>query len=73
MSSDTLDETVFSGPATNFGAGGFELPLIGTPKQAEFTVQLFSPQDEPLSEPITVTTRADCESNVVVINFVENR
>lgn len=65
-------ESVFSGTILTFGAGGFELPLVGTPQVAEFTVQLFSPQDAPLSPPVTVTTRADCDANVAIVNFVQN-
>jgi hypothetical protein len=68
-----VNETVFSGTIMTFGAGGFELPLIGTPQVAEFTVQLFSPQDAPLSPPIIVTTQADCTANVAIVNFVQNR
>ncbi|MDQ7024684.1 MAG: hypothetical protein Q9P44_03915 [Anaerolineae bacterium] len=68
-----VNESVFSGTILTFGAGGFELPLIGTPQVAEFTVQLFSPQDAPLSPPVTVTTRAECDANVAIVNFVQNR
>jgi hypothetical protein len=73
VTGDGVDETVFSGTILTFGAGGFELPLVGTPQVAEFTVQLFSPQDAPLSPPITVTTQADCNANVAIVNFVQNR
>ncbi|MEO1287937.1 MAG: hypothetical protein AAFV93_09215, partial [Chloroflexota bacterium] len=31
---EDVDETVFSGASQAFGAGGFELPLIGTPQEA---------------------------------------
>ena len=73
VTGDGVNETVFSGTILAFGAGGFELPLVGTPQAAEFTVQLFSPQDAPLSPPITITTQADCDANVAIINFVQNR
>jgi hypothetical protein len=73
ISGQGINETIFSGTAQTFGAGGFELPLIGTPQQADFSVQLFSAQQEALSDPFTVRTRSDCEGNVVVVNFVENR
>lgn len=73
VTGDNLDEAVFSGASQAFGDGGYELPLVGTPREDLFTVQLFSPQDVPLSEEITVTTRADCESNVTILNFVGNR
>ena len=73
VTGDGVNESVFSGTILTFGAGGFELPLIGTPQVAEFTVQLFSPQDAPLSAPVTVTTRAECDANVAIVNFVQNR
>jgi hypothetical protein len=73
VTGDGVNETVFSGTILTFGAGGFELPLIGTPQTAEFSVQLFSPQDAPLSPPVLVTTQADCAANVAIINFVQNR
>jgi hypothetical protein len=68
-----LNESVFSGASQSFGAGGFELPLVGTPREEEFTVQLFSAQDAPLSEVVNVTSRADCDANVTIVNFVQNR
>lgn len=70
---DNLEETVFSGVSQAFGAGGFELPLMGTPQEAQFTLQLLSPQDMPLSEEIEVLTQTDCNANVAVINFIQNR
>jgi hypothetical protein len=73
VTGDGINETVFSGTIMTFGPGGFELPLIGTPQQAEFIVQLFSPQDAPLSQPVPVTTQASCDANVAIINFVQNR
>lgn len=73
VTGEGVDEVVFSGGTLTFGAGSYELPLVGTPQDADFTVQLFSPQEAPLSEPIPVTTRADCEGNVTVVNFVQNR
>jgi len=68
-----LDETVFSGAALTFGAGGFELPLLGSPVQAEYSVQLLSPQGTPVSEVLTLTTRSDCDGNVALLNFVPVR
>lgn len=70
---EDVDEAVFSGVSQAFGDGGYELPLIGTPREAAFTVQLFSPQDAPLSEEISVSTRADCDSNVTILSFIQNR
>lgn len=68
-----FNEAVFSGASQSFGAGGFELPLAGTPREENFTVQLFSAQDAPLSEALSISTRADCDANVTIVNFVQNR
>lgn len=69
----TFSETVFSGASQAFGAGGYELPLVGTPQVATFTVQLFSPDNAPLSDEITITTRDTCDGNVLILNFLQNR
>lgn len=70
---EDLNEVVFSGASQAFGEGGYELPLVGTPQQAQFTVQLFSPEDIALSDEIDVITQDSCDANVAIINFVQNR
>jgi hypothetical protein len=65
------EKTVFSGSAQTFGPGGFELFLNGTPLEAQYSVQLLTQQGAPASEPYTVTTRADCQSNVAILTFVQ--
>lgn len=67
-----VNETVFTGTAERFGAGGFELTVIGAPKEDSYTVQLTSAQGSPLSDVLQITTRASCDGNLAVINFVEN-
>ncbi len=66
-----VDETVFSGATLTFGAGGFELFLNGTPQEQAYTVQLSDPQSHPLSPEYTVTTKASCDQNVAVLQFVQ--
>jgi hypothetical protein len=66
-----VDETVFSGATQTFGAGGFELFLNGTPQAQTYTVQLSDPQSHPLSPPYSVATKASCDQNVVVLQFVQ--
>jgi hypothetical protein len=68
---DDLRETVFTGATLAFGDGGFEFPIGGAPIEATYNVQLFSPQDAPLSDVISVTTRANCDENVAVVTFQE--
>lgn len=67
-----LNETVFSNTAPTFGPGGFELPLDNAPEETEYTLQLADAQGNLLSEQFTLTTRNDCEGNVVVANFTQN-
>lgn len=69
ISGDGLNETVFSGAARTFGPGGYELPLADAPVADQYTIQLFSPEGAPLSDVVTVETRATCEENVALVNF----
>lgn len=73
VTGDNFDETVFTGAALTFGTGGFEMPLGNAPQSATYDVQLFSPQGAPLSDVVVLTTRAECEANVAIINFAQNR
>lgn len=73
ITGDGLEETVFSGSAITFGAGGFELPLGGVPQEAPYTVQLFNPEGTPVSEVYPIVTSDNCDQNVVIVNFVQNR
>jgi len=73
ITSENLDETVFTGSAQTFGPGGFELFLNGAPQVGMYTIQLLSPQEVPLSEEYTFTTRATCEENVAVVSFLQTR
>lgn len=66
-----LDEVAYSGAALTFGPGGYEMPLGSVPQTQDYTVQLFSPQDAPLSPAYPITTQATCEQNVTVVNFRE--
>jgi hypothetical protein len=67
------DETVFSGSALTFGPGGFELFLNGTPQAGEYTIQLLSPSGAPVSDEYPVSTLTNCEQNVAIVSFVQNR
>lgn len=70
VTGNNLNETVFSGAALTFGAGGFELFLNGTPQAQTYTVQLLDPQSKPLSPVYSVTTKEICDQNVAVLQFV---
>jgi hypothetical protein len=68
-----FEESVFSGSTLTFGAGGFELPLGGAPQDGNYLVRLFDLAGAPVSDEYAVTTRAECEANVVLVNFIEAR
>jgi hypothetical protein len=71
VSGNGINETVFSGAAITFGAGGFELFLNGTPQAQTYTVQLLDPNSQPLSPPYSVNTQASCDQNVAVLQFTQ--
>lgn len=56
-----------------YGPGGYELTLALSPVDTESTawVQLFSLGGDPLSEKIYLTTFADCQKNLILMNFSE--
>ena len=70
ITSDDIDNTVFSGAAITFGPGGFELFLNGAPQEKTYRVRLVSAQGEVLSPEYNVTTQASCDQNVAVMSFV---
>jgi hypothetical protein len=65
------DETVFSGSASSYGDGGFELVLGNIPAEQDYNVQLQTPQGEAASPEYAVLTRADCRANVTILRFVQ--
>jgi hypothetical protein len=68
---DQLDVRVFSGASQVFGPGSFELVLGGAPRESGYTVQLFTPAGAPVSDVYEVHTRANCEENVAIVDFVQ--
>jgi hypothetical protein len=56
-----------------YGPGGYELTLAFSPVDTESTawVQLFSLGGDTLSEKIYLTTFADCQKNLILMNFSE--
>lgn len=70
---DQFEGIQFTGSATLFGPSGYEVFLNESPVEAEFEVRLLSTTGRPLSEPIIVRTIDDCERNVAIANFVQNR
>lgn len=69
---DISTSIAFTGSATQYGASGYEVKLSETPAEAEYVVRLLATTGMPLSEPIIVRTLATCDSNVAIVNFVQN-
>jgi len=68
---ERLDVEVFSGAVQSFGEGGFEYTLGNAPRAGRYDIQLLSRDSVPLSDVYRITTRATCEENVAIINFVQ--
>ena len=63
-----------TGGAPAYGPGGYEffLDIQPTDTVDVYRVQLVDTNEAPLSEPIPFDTFADCEKNLILINFVQN-
>lgn len=66
---ETPDITKFN---ARYGAGSYAILLNNAPIEAEFEIQLFTVQAQPLSDKHVVRTRATCEENLIFVNFVQN-
>ena len=67
--------TSVTGSAPGYGPGGYEFVLDNRPKDTAgvFRIQLASVSLAPLSDPVPFDTVADCDKNLVLINFVQLR
>jgi len=72
LNGKAVDEVSLTGVAPDYGPGGYEVKLadqaIASP--GTLVIQLLDLQAHPLSEPVLFDTSADCQKNVVLINFV---
>jgi hypothetical protein len=64
-----------TGMVTDYGPGGYEFTLTDKPLASIQTlwVQLFDQAMIPLSDPIYFDTYADCDKNLVLVNFSQVR
>ena len=62
----------YTGAASAYGLGGFEIQLAGQVASAQYTIQVFDLNGEPLSDPFRFTTSADCQQNLTLVNFSPN-
>ncbi len=67
-----FNQVQFSGAASRFGPAGFEFQVGTGPGAADYTLRLLGPAGNPVSDAVTVRTGDTCESNVAVIEFVQN-
>lgn len=68
-----LNATLATGGAPDIGPGGFELKLGDKPELAPFIVQLLGPDGSPVSEEYLVVTSDQCDQNLTVVHFAQNR
>ena len=65
-------EQTFTGGALAYGPSGWEIYINNVPRVATHRIQLFSPSGTPVSEVYEFTTRASCNQNLVILNFMQN-
>lgn len=72
---DPIDLLTFTGAATQYGPGGYEIMIADAPFDSTglLFIQLLDQQGYPLSPLIPFDTIDDCGKNVILINFVEVR
>ena len=69
-----LNYDAITGAKKDYGPGGYELYLGNQAKDTTdvFRVQLRSAQGQPLSDVYVIRTFADCNKNLILVNFVQN-
>jgi hypothetical protein len=68
---DLLNIEFLSGSAPERGPGGFEQRLGSSPRERQYTIQIFDEDRNPLSEPFLIFTRDSCDENVALVTFVQ--
>lgn len=61
-----------SGTAEQWGAGGFEVQVGSEPRAEPYTLTVLGPTGAPISPAVPVETGATCDTNVAVVDFVQN-
>jgi hypothetical protein len=62
----------FSGSAERWGEAGFEFQVGVAPRPATFTLYVIGPAGTPISETVTVETGTTCDTNIALVDFVQN-
>ncbi|HEX5808788.1 MAG TPA: hypothetical protein VFY25_09000 [Anaerolineales bacterium] len=75
LNGNTIEQQTVSGINKEYGPSGFEFVLGTSPVASDKTlyVQLVDQQNIPLSDPVQITTSADCTKNLVMVRFKRNR
>jgi len=68
-----VNQQTFTGSALAYGPSGWEV-FLGQdhPVVLSYRVQLFSPNGTPVSQVYEFPSRASCNQNLVILNFVQN-
>ena len=66
------EKTTITGSSQAYGLGGYEIQISDTVQDSDGTywVQVLNPEGVPLTPKFSFQTFADCEKNLVVLNFV---
>ncbi len=62
----------FSGSAAQWGDGGFEFNLGAAPRTATYTLRVLGPTGGPVSDLIYVETGNTCQSNIAIVELIQN-
>jgi hypothetical protein len=75
LNGEPVDMLGMTGMATDYGPGGYEFTLADKPLASTQTlwVQLFDQAMIPLSDQFYFDTYADCDKNLILINFSQVR
>jgi len=75
LNGSTMEQQTVSGINKEYGPSGFEFVLGSAPVESNKTlfVQLVDQQNIPLSDPVQITTSAECNKNLVMVRFKRNR
>jgi hypothetical protein len=72
LNGENFHNVQFSGSAARWGNGGFEFNLGTAPRTAEYTLRVLGPTGGPVSDVITINTGNTCQSNVAIVDLVQN-
>lgn len=69
---ENFRQAQFSGSASRWGASGFEFALGAAPRTVRYTLRIKSPSGGLLSDLVVVETGNTCDTNVTIVEFVQN-